>query len=380
MRRVPLDRSKEGRLSVGNRREKFCYSQRNHRDFSLVSRPDGRRVFGGRCVSIKFTLPACSSTAQSSALGTVHEMDEGGQRENRRHRMDYYKEGLPPWNMVSQYQMRDQNAFFMNNKIRMLCDERDAAIVERDRALAEKKTTVEERDAAILQRDSAIAERDNALRERDNAIAALQFQESTMNAAFSGGARGMKRTNNSTNHRSNNAQSARSFRAGYMTDAFPLSSIPTEAAKSLQVKRTKVNKGVTAKSTKSSLKAKKVGEDLNTHFTTDEAEDFGLMNLIQFDESTMPIPICSCTGVPRQCYKWGNGGWQSSCCTTSLSVYPLPQMPNKRHARMGGRKMSGSVFSRLLTRLAAAGHDLFIPLDLKNYWAKHGTNRYVTIK
>lgn len=318
----------------------------------------------------------------------MHEMD-GGQPENRRHRMDYYKEGLPPWNMISQYQVKDQNAFFMNNKIRMLCDERYAAVVERDTALAEKKTAVVERDAAILQRDSAIAERDNAIRERDDAIAALQFQESTMNAALSGGARGTKRTNNYINNHSNNTQSALSFREGYMIDAFPLSSIPSEAAKLLQVKQTKVTKlkkGVTAKSTKSSWKAKKVGEDLNRHFTTDgskaewEAENFGLMNPIHFDESTMPIPVCSCTGVPRQCYKWGNGGWQSSCCTTSLSVYPLPQMPNKRRARMGGRKMSGSVFSRLLTRLAAAGHDLSIPLDLKNYWAKHGTNRYVTIK
>ena len=104
------------------------------------------------------------------------------------------------------------------------------------------------------------------------------------------------------------------------------------------------------------------------------------MDQISFDESTMPIPICSCTGVGRQCYKWGSGGWQSSCCTTTLSVYPLPQMPNKRHSRMGGRKMSGTVFTRLLSRLAAQGHDLSAPVDLRNYWAKHGTNRYITIK
>ncbi|PIN01237.1 hypothetical protein CDL12_26263 [Handroanthus impetiginosus] len=94
----------------------------------------------------------------------------------------------------------------------------------------------------------------------------------------------------------------------------------------------------------------------------------------------MPVPVCSCTGVLRPCYKWGNGGWQSSCCTTNLSMYPLPAVPNKRHARVGGRKMSGSAFNKLLSRLAAEGHDLSNAVDLKEHWAKHGTNRYITIK
>ncbi|KAF3495773.1 hypothetical protein DY000_02057294 [Brassica cretica] len=49
----------------------------------------------------------------------------------------------------------------------------------------------------------------------------------------------------------------------------------------------------------------------------------------------------------------GNGGWQSSCCTTTLSQHPLPQVPNKRHSRVGGKKMSGNVFSRLLSCLVA---------------------------
>ncbi|KAI3447960.1 hypothetical protein Pfo_004625 [Paulownia fortunei] len=310
-------------------------------------------------------------------------MDEGG-RENRRHRVDYYK--VPPWNVMSHYQIKEQNAFHMNAKISMLCDEKDAAIKERDRAVAEKKAALDERDVAIKQRDAAIVERDSALRERDNAIAALQFQESTMNVLLSGGARGLKRTSHPTNHQSNNVQSSHSLREECMSDAFPGSAVPSEAAKSQKGTRTKTNKDAKMKLTKSPRKVKKIGEDLNRQVTTDgskaewDAQDFGSINQIHFDECTMPVPVCSCTGVPRQCYKWGNGGWQSSCCTTALSVYPLPQMPNKRHARMGGRKMSGSVFSRLLTRLAAAGHDLSIPLDLKNYWAKHGTNRYITIK
>ncbi|KAK8454720.1 hypothetical protein SEVIR_4G020300v4 [Setaria viridis] len=108
-------------------------------------------------------------------------------------------------------------------------------------------------------------------------------------------------------------------------------------------------------------------------------QDLGL-NQVPFDESTMPAPACSCTGELRQCYKWGNGGWQSSCCTMSMSMYPLPVMPNRRHARMGGRKMSGSAFTKLLSRLAAEGHDLSTPVDLKDHWAKHGTNRYITIR
>ncbi|KAL2477025.1 Protein BASIC PENTACYSTEINE4 [Forsythia ovata] len=300
-------------------------------------------------------------------------MDDGGNRENRRHRMDYYK--VPPWNLISPFQAKELNALNINPRIGMLCNERDAAIEERDRALAEKKVVLNERDAAIQQRDAAIAERDNALRERDNAIAALQFQESTMNALLNSGARGTKR----------NVPSAHSLREA--TDAFRITTIPSDAANSCQAKPMKANKGDPSKSTKSPRKAKRVSKDLNRHVTTDgskaewDAQDFGIMNqMIHFDESSMPVPVCSCTGVARHCYKWGNGGWQSSCCTNSLSVYPLPQMPNKRHARMGGRKMSAGVFSRLLTRLAAAGHDLSVPLDLKDYWAKHGTNRYITIK
>ena len=32
------------------------------------------------------------------------------------------------------------------------------------------------------------------------------------------------------------------------------------------------------------------------------------LNQVAYDDSTMPTPVCSCTGVLRQCYKWGNGG------------------------------------------------------------------------
>ncbi|CAL5204940.1 unnamed protein product [Lathyrus oleraceus] len=104
------------------------------------------------------------------------------------------------------------------------------------------------------------------------------------------------------------------------------------------------------------------------------------LNQVAYDDSTTPAPVCSCTGILRQCYKWGNGGWQSACCTTTLSVYPLPAVPNKRHTRVGSRKMSGSAFNKLLSRLAAEGHDLSHPVDLKDHWAKHGTDRYIIMK
>ncbi|XP_057783175.1 protein BASIC PENTACYSTEINE4-like isoform X2 [Salvia miltiorrhiza] len=297
-------------------------------------------------------------------------MDESG-RENRRHRMDYHK--VPQWNVMPQYQIKEPNAFQMNAKLVMLCNERDDAIRERDRALTEKKLALDERDAAMKQLDAAIMERDDALRERDNAIAALQFHESTVNPLLSGGVRGSKRTN----HHPNSMQSEDCI---HDHDALPVSHVPHEAPLSKKGTRSKTNKDAQTRSGRSPKKVKKIGEDLNRSKAEWDAQDLSSMSQIMFDESSMPVPVCSCTGVPRQCYKWGNGGWQSSCCTTSLSLYPLPQMPNKRHARMGGRKMSGSVFSRLLTRLAAVGQDLSIPVDLKEYWAKHGTNRYITIK
>lgn len=289
--------------------------------------------------------------------------------------------------MIPQYQVKEQNAFSMNRMIMHIAAERDAAVEERDRALSERKAAMDERDAVIQQRDTAISERDNAMKERDNAIAALRFQENTMNSVLNRGIqRGSKRMHHVTNHPSKPAQAAYKAREGHITDAFPLQAISPDNAKVHQAKRTKQNKPVPSKPSKSSRKVKKISEDLNRHVTTDgskaewDAQDLGFGSQINFDASTMPTPVCSCTGVPRQCYKWGNGGWQSSCCTTTLSMYPLPQMPNKRHSRMGGRKMSGSVFTRLLNRVAAQGHDLHMPLDLKVYWAKHGTNRYITIK
>lgn len=303
-------------------------------------------------------------------------------------------------------------------QIMAIMAERDAAIHERNMALSEKKAAIAERDMALLQRDSAIAERNNAIMERDNALATLQCRE---NALASGNmsshtqglqmSRGMKHVHNQQQHvhhlpHTNDASYI--TREMQADDTLPVASVASEATKSRRGKRPKETKAVPAnkKTSKSPRKGNRDNEDTNKatfgkciEWKNDlgggdgddlnklhaqsksnwKGNDLGL-NQVAFDESTMPAPVCSCTGIFRQCYKWGNGGWQSSCCTTTLSMYPLPAVPNKRHARVGGRKMSGSAFSKLLSRLSAEGHDLSSPVDLKEHWAKHGTNRYITIK
>uniref|UniRef100_A0A0E0IP33 GAGA-binding transcriptional activator n=1 Tax=Oryza nivara TaxID=4536 RepID=A0A0E0IP33_ORYNI len=105
-----------------------------------------------------------------------------------------------------------------------------------------------------------------------------------------------------------------------------------------------------------------------------------VINGIDLDLSRIPTSICSCTGAPQQCYRWGAGGWQSACCTTTVSTYPLP-MSTKRHgARIAGRKMSHGAFKKVLEKLAGEGYNLNNPIDLKTFWAKHGTNKFVTIR
>ncbi|XP_019056258.1 PREDICTED: protein BASIC PENTACYSTEINE7-like isoform X1 [Tarenaya hassleriana] len=104
------------------------------------------------------------------------------------------------------------------------------------------------------------------------------------------------------------------------------------------------------------------------------------VDVSSFDFSEVPYPVCSCTGIPRVCYKWGLGGWQSSCCTIGISVYPLPMSSTRPRSRLAGRKMSNGAYVKLLLRLAGEGHDLSRPVDLKNHWARHGTNKFVTIK
>lgn len=105
-----------------------------------------------------------------------------------------------------------------------------------------------------------------------------------------------------------------------------------------------------------------------------------VINGIDMDILGFPIPVCSCTGSPQQCYRWGCGGWQSACCTTSISMYPLPMSTKRRGARIAGRKMSQGAFKKVLEKLAAEGYNFSNPIDLRSHWAKHGTNKFVTIR
>ncbi|GAB2292758.1 hypothetical protein Dimus_026994 [Dionaea muscipula] len=105
-----------------------------------------------------------------------------------------------------------------------------------------------------------------------------------------------------------------------------------------------------------------------------------IINGIDMDISNIPVPVCSCTGAPQQCYRWGSGGWQSACCTTGMSMYPLPMSAKRRGARIAGRKMSLGAFKKVLEKLAAEGYNFSNPIDLRSHWAKHGTNKFVTIR
>ncbi|KAL2901179.1 Protein BASIC PENTACYSTEINE7 [Bienertia sinuspersici] len=105
----------------------------------------------------------------------------------------------------------------------------------------------------------------------------------------------------------------------------------------------KVKKGQSSKAKGASRSAKRERKNLN--FRSCDSS---------MDASGMPAPICSCTGIARQCYRPG--------------------------ARTAGRKMSHGAYDKLIQRLAAEGFDLTLPIDLKDHWAKHGTNKFVTIK
>ncbi|XP_020685661.1 barley B recombinant-like protein D [Dendrobium catenatum] len=291
-------------------------------------------------------------------------MDDNVHKENVRHKTDHYKSVHAQW-MMPQHQMKDSPAL----KLMTLLTERDNAIQELNIAISEKRAALAERDMAIVHRDGAIAERNAAIMERDNALAALDYARQN----------------------SLNGHGVPASPPQHLTEPYPMPTTASDdAIKGRKAKRSRKEKKDQAKKASKTPKKGRIGggEDLNkqiSDFKYQEwkvwkVQDLGL-NQVPFDESIMQRPPgCSCTGKLQHCYKWGSGGWQSACCTKTLSMYPLPVMPNKRHARVAGRKMSGSAFVKLLTRLAAEGYDLSAPLDLKDHWAKHGTNRYITIK
>ncbi|KAL2557779.1 Protein BASIC PENTACYSTEINE1 [Forsythia ovata] len=134
------------------------------------------------------------------------------------------------------------------------------------------------------------------------------------------------------------------------------------------------------KSKKGSSLPKEIGNSSVHRAKTSKKNVDIVINGIDMDISGIPIPVCSCTGTPQQCYRWGCGGWQSACCTTTISMYPLPMSTKRRGARIAGRKMSQGAFKKALERLASEGYNFANPIDLKTYWAKHGTNKFVTIR
>nr|GMC96935.1 barley B recombinant-like protein D [Ipomoea batatas] len=318
--------------------------------------------------------------------------------EKRSHRNNQILDGFPIPLMM------DHNNLTIKTYMAIMA-ERDAAIRERNMALEERKRAFAERDMAMLQRDAAIAERNAAIQERDEAISALHLQESSMNdnnfVPESPGNRivGEAKHIHYQQQMHHMIDSTAYDPAETLTiDPSRVTDLTTENAKPRRVRQPNESKPMSAKRPRA---GKRTAESLNRQVisTSDDCsngndldndeernkqletwkENLGL-NQINFDESAMPVPVCSCTGTPQPCYKWGSGGWQSACCTTSISMYPLPLVSNKRYSRVGGRKMSGGAFSKLLNRLAAEGYDLSVPLDLKDHWAKHGTNRYSTIK
>ncbi|KAL7608811.1 barley B recombinant-like protein D [Lactuca sativa] len=285
--------------------------------------------------------------------------------------------------------------------------ERDAAIQERNLALDERKRAFAERDMAMLQRDAALAERNSAMQQRDEAIATLRFQG----------------TNNNNNNNfiistlPENTPTQGQNRNFTNQEIHHMFEIPNDNTYQVQVQvqsttkskskspRVRRRRGESVKFTNQEIHHMlEIGEDTyevepqsyktkgvkspmigrrrgeSVKLKVEEWKDESELNQVSFDDLTMPVPVCSCTGVPQPCYRWGSGGWQSACCTTTMSMYPLPQVSNKKYSRVGGRKMSGGAFSKLLTRLSSEGYDLSTPLDLKEHWAKHGTNRYSTVK
>uniref|UniRef100_A0A7N0UID4 GAGA-binding transcriptional activator n=1 Tax=Kalanchoe fedtschenkoi TaxID=63787 RepID=A0A7N0UID4_KALFE len=297
-----------------------------------------------------------------------------------------------------------------------ILSERNEAMRERNMAIAEIKQAIAQRDMAILERDAAVTDRDHARMQRDDAIAQLQLKTDSMNTSIvihnpsesamsvSLGAKQMQmqqqqQQQQRRQHLPNYSEVAFNPREVPFSDVFPQSTAGSKATRAKRGKHAKEKKTVSPnKALKPARKiAKKRTRVSNkqltatSHHSSDSGRSGNLekqivlkgglsLNELGLDDVNLPVPFCSCTGKPQSCYKWGKGGWQSACCTTALSMYPLPQMPNKRHSRMGGRKMSGGAFTKLITRLASEGYDITVPIDLKTYWAKHGTNRYITIR
>ncbi|MCO5577966.1 hypothetical protein L7F22_031803 [Adiantum nelumboides] len=308
-------------------------------------------------------------------------------------------------------------------KLMQVIAERDAAMVERDNVLAEKKAAFNERDSAFLQRDIAFAERDAAMMERDSAMAALENARGHRALGWNQFKRQPELKGRDSTllqmslpsgpfmveepHSFNGDPAMLSFITNNTEKMQPMQQQPQQSGgkarkkDGTKPKRERKTSSVSPDGQKPEPK-KKRGDSSNraqeggaplilpvVPYLGQESEQPPQKNEMhhfvpeQKDLNftvTTPIPYCSCTGTSQPCYRWGNGGWQSACCTNTLSVHPLPMNPFKKGYRLPGRKMSAGAFQKLVKRLTQEGVDLSQPIDLKNFWAKHGTNRYITIK
>lgn len=279
------------------------------------------------------------------------------------------------------------------NELVDIIAERDAAQMEKSTAMAERLAAYAERDAAILQRDIATADRDAAILSRDTALAALGRLEKKSSSG-----RRRPSTQTTTLHGPELAEHC-TFASEFHPDAANTSGImvlDTESAhlqrfsKDSQIEilvRTKRKGGTAEMATgKHPKKARNWQQPPEPQPQQQQPGNVDhppeLVNSRSFRSSSVPTPIpyCSCTGVNQQCYRWGNGGWQSACCTTLISMFPLPLNPKKRGSRVAGRKMSAGAFDKLLEKLISEGVNINLPVDLREHWAKHGTNRYVTLR
>lgn len=297
--------------------------------------------------------------------------------------------------------------------------ERDAALMEKSTALAERLAAYAERDAAILQQDIASADRDSAILSRDAALTALAKLEKKS----SGRRRPSQTALDEVMHGSKLSQRMElaehcTFASEFHPDAANASHsgimvLDSESThlqgvhrfsrdKESQIeilvrtkrKATTEMADATHRGKHPRAAPKKARNWPATHqgqqqqpepereTANEGTRGSELVNNRNFRSSSVPTPIpyCSCTGVNQQCYRWGNGGWQSACCTTLISMFPLPLNPKKRGSRVAGRKMSAGAFDKLLEKLVAEGVNINLPVDLREHWAKHGTNRYVTLR
>lgn len=300
-------------------------------------------------------------------------------------------------------------------KLMQVIAERDAACLERDTALAHKKAAINERDSVYIERDIAVAERDAAIIERDNAVIALDAARGHMALSWNHykrqvelrGKDGTAMHASIPNVVSFGAEEMHTFSAdssmiGFVCNSDRVQPVLRQKYRPPKKEGSKMNRRKSMFDTeategmKADVKKKNAKlQQQDTHVHEGAIVPFvgqvvepqlpkGRAQHKEPDDATIllntPIPFCSCTGMNQPCYRWGNGGWQSACCTTSMSMHPLPINPKKRGYRVPGRKMSASAFQKLVKKLSQEGADVSQPLDLRSFWAKHGTNRYVTIK